>query len=216
MNQILTASERLETVLNGNRGDRLPCICPGGMMNMLTAELMELADAYWPDAHTDPAVMAKLAGAVYANGLFDNIGVPFCMTVEAEAMGAKTHLGDVYTEPRVTEYAISSVENRTSLKSLDMNSGRVKTVLDAIELVKQQHLEAAVIGNLTGPISTASSVADANFFYRELRKKKEDAHSGRKAEKGFHLTTGCDIPDGTSIEKMDWFMEAARLYGKAN
>lgn len=38
--------------------------------------------------------------------------------------------------------------------------------------------------------------------------------SGRKAEKGFHLTTGCDIPDGTAIEKMDWFMEAARLYGK--
>lgn len=37
---------------------------------------------------------------------------------------------------------------------------------------------------------------------------------GKNAEKGFHLTTGCDIPDGTGIEKVDWFMEAARLYGK--
>ena len=35
---------------------------------------------------------------------------------------------------------------------------------------------------------------------------------GNSAEKGFHLTTGCDIPDGTSPEKVDWFMEAARLY----
>ena len=37
---------------------------------------------------------------------------------------------------------------------------------------------------------------------------------GRLAAKGFHLTTGCDIPDGTAIEKVDWFMEAARKYGK--
>ena len=39
---------------------------------------------------------------------------------------------------------------------------------------------------------------------------------GRQSERGYHLTTGCDIPDGTSIEKVDWFMEAARLYGKMN
>ena len=36
---------------------------------------------------------------------------------------------------------------------------------------------------------------------------------GKTAKKGYHLTTGCDIPDGTAIEKMDWFMEAARRYG---
>lgn len=177
MKENRTAATRLETVLNGGHSDRLPCICPGGMMNMLTTQLMELAGAFWPEAHTDPAVMAKLAGAAYTNNLFDNIGVPFCMTVEAEAMGAKTHLGDVYTEPRVTEYAISSVDGWRNLKELDMTAGRVKTVLDSIHLVKQEYPEAAIIGNLTGPISTASSVADANFFYRELRKKKDDAHA---------------------------------------
>lgn len=172
-----TASVRLATVLKGEQADRLPCICPGGMMNMLTAELMELAHAYWPDAHTDPAIMAKLASATYTNGLFDNIGVPFCMTVEAEAMGAKTDLGDLYTEPRVTEYAISSLDRWEELKPLDLAAGRVKTVLDAIALIKQDHPEAAIIGNLTGPISTASSAADANYFYRDLRKKKEAAHA---------------------------------------
>lgn len=177
MNHIITASERLENVMNGGQSDRLPCICPGGMMNMLTAQLMDLADAYWPQAHTDPVIMAKLGSAAYTNHLFDNIGVPFCMTVEAEAMGAITHLGDIYTEPRVTEYAISSVEDWKKLKSLDLSTGRVKTVLDALHLIQQQYPDASIIGNLTGPISTASSVADANFFYRELRKKKEDAHA---------------------------------------
>lgn len=38
-------------------------------------------------------------------------------------------------------------------------------------------------------------------------------NKGRLAKCGYHLTTGCDIPDGTSIERMDWFMEAARIYG---
>lgn len=37
---------------------------------------------------------------------------------------------------------------------------------------------------------------------------------GRQAKCGYHLTTGCDSPDGTPIEHMDWFMEAARKYGK--
>ena len=39
-------------------------------------------------------------------------------------------------------------------------------------------------------------------------------NSGRQSKCGYHLTTGCDIPDGTAIERMDWFMEAARIYGK--
>ncbi|MGN1266510.1 MAG: uroporphyrinogen decarboxylase family protein [Dorea sp.] len=43
---------------------------------------------------------------------------------------------------------------------------------------------------------------------------KSCIEKGTKAQKGYHLATGCDIPDGTAIEKVDWFMEAARMYGK--
>ena len=46
-------------------------------------------------------------------------------------------------------------------------------VLDAIRLLCQSNPDAAIIGNITGPISTASSLIDANVFYRELRKEKE-------------------------------------------
>lgn len=37
--------------------------------------------------------------------------------------------------------------------------------------------------------------------------------TGRKAEKGYTLATGCDIPYTTQFEKVDWFMEAARQFG---
>lgn len=38
--------------------------------------------------------------------------------------------------------------------------------------------------------------------------------AGKRAEKGYHLATGCDIPEQTKPEKVDWFMEAARAYKK--
>ena len=44
---------------------------------------------------------------------------------------------------------------------------------------------------------------------------KSCIHQGKSAKRGYHLTTGCDIPDGTAVQKVDWFMEAARMYGKA-
>ena len=176
MKQDITSSQILEMSLQRQNPPRLPCICPGGMMNMMTVELMELAQAWWPMAHNDVETMVQLAQAAYTNGLFDNIGVPFCMTVEAEAMGAEVDLGDKFTEPRVTEYAIKSVEEWKNLYELDLTRGRVKTVLDAISRIKTDCPDAAVMGNLTGPISLASSVVDATGFYKDLRKKTESAH----------------------------------------
>lgn len=172
-----TSSWILQQALSGNRAGRVPCICPGGMMNMLTTDMMQRSNALWPDAHVDAEIMAKLAAYPYQQGIFDNIGVPFCMTVEAEAMGAKADLGDLQTEPRITEYAIHSVADWGKLSAMDFSAGRSKVVLDALRILADAYPDAAVIGNLTGPISTAASIADADLFYRELRKNKEDAHA---------------------------------------
>ena len=50
-------------------------------------------------------------------------------------------------------------------------------VLEAIGLLKFELVGVPVIGNLTGPISTASSLMEPMVFYRELRKKNADAHT---------------------------------------
>ncbi len=172
-----TPADLLEESLHGKRSTRRPCICPGGMMNMLTAQLMDLCGVCWPEAHLRPAVMAELAAAVYTNQLFDNIGVPFCMTVEAESMGAQVDLGDRYTEPRVTSYPISSVDGWRDLPHMDLSAGRPKVVLEALSMIEQRYPDAAITGSLTGPVSLASSLADAACFYKDLRKKRENAHA---------------------------------------
>ena len=172
----MNEKERLKKALHHEKTDRPPCICPGGMMNMITTDLMDRSGITWPEAHLNAEMMADLAQANYENGCFENVGVPFCMTIEAESMGAKITMGDRVHEPHVTEYALHSVKEWEKIRPMDMNYGRAKVVLDAIRILKSRNLDVPIIGNITGPVSTASSVMEPVIFYKELRKKREDAH----------------------------------------
>lgn len=173
---MITSRERLKKVFNKEVVDRPPCICPGGMMNMITTELMDKSNVFWPNAHLSGMQMAQLAMANYENGCFENYGVPFCMTIEAEALGAKVTLGTKEFEPRVTEYVIESVSEYKKLKSMNFNEGREQIVLDAIKILKEKNDHVPIVGNITGPISTASSLMEPVVFYKELRKKNKEAH----------------------------------------
>ena len=95
----MTEKERLERIFRHEGVDRPACICPGGMMNMITTDLMDACGITWPEAHTDAEMMAKLALASFEHGCFENVGVPFCMTVEAEAMGAEVTMGTKISNP---------------------------------------------------------------------------------------------------------------------
>ncbi len=173
----MTEKERLYHAMHQEETDRPPCICPGGMMNMITTDLMDAINVSWPEAHLNPQMMADLAVANYEHGCFENMGVPFCMTIEAEAMGAEVTMGSKIYEPHVTGYAINSVTEWRTITPIDINEGRAKVVLDAIRILKAKNLDVPIIGNITGPISTASSVMEPTVFYKELRKYREEAHA---------------------------------------
>ena len=66
----MNEKERLKKALHHEKTDRPPCICPGGMMNMITSDLMDKAGIYWPEAHMDAAQMAGLAEASYKSCCF--------------------------------------------------------------------------------------------------------------------------------------------------
>lgn len=173
---MITAKERLHSALRLEQTDRPPCICPGGMMNMVVEELMDLCGISWPAAHNDPTLMANLAAAVYEQGTFENYGVPFCMTVEAEAMGAGVDLGSKINEPRVNAYPIRSVTEWEKLLPMDLQAGRARVVLEAIKNLQGRNQDVPIIATLTGPISLASSLMEPMDFYKELRSKSSAAH----------------------------------------
>ncbi len=173
---MFTEKERLFNVFDKKNIDRPPCICPGGMMNMVTKELMQETNAKWPEAHSDSNLMAELARGVYSLGLFENYGVPFCMTVEAEAMGSTVDFGNIMVEPHIVEYSLKKSEEWDKLNKIDFDNSRAAVVLNAIKKLSEYKDDVPVIGNLTGPVSVATSLLDPNVFYRELRKNKETAH----------------------------------------
>ncbi len=172
----MNPKERLICTIDGKTTDRPACICPGGMMNMITAELMEEAGVFLPEAHSDARGMADLAKKAYTAGCFENIGVPFCMTVEAEALGAKVAMGSSIVEPHVSSYVIDTVSDYRSLPRVDTHGGRAAVTVEAIRLLKKEIADVPVIGNLTGPVSTASSLIEPTVFFKELRKKNAEAH----------------------------------------
>ncbi|KAF1086700.1 Uroporphyrinogen decarboxylase [Sporotomaculum syntrophicum] len=170
-----TPKERLLAVVHKQPVDKPPCICPGGMMNMVFQEIMEKSNYLWPEAHVDPEKMAGLAYALNEAGGFENYGVPFCMTVEAEAMGAKVNMGNLLSEPHVVESPLASSTRVDLLQPLDINSGRVKVVIEAIKLLKAKNTGVPIIGNLTGPVSIAGTLVDMSVLLKEYLKSPAQA-----------------------------------------
>jgi MtaA/CmuA family methyltransferase len=167
--------ERLLQVLAGGAVDRPPFICPGGMMSMIVTEMME-RECAWPEAHSDAGLMAALTVSAHVSGGVDNVGVPFCMTVEAEGMGAPVDLGSRENEPRVLAYAMEKLTDLHRLTPIDPSRGRAKVCVDAVRLLKERVPELPVIANLTGPVSLATSLVDPLLYYRALRRDRENAH----------------------------------------
>jgi [methyl-Co(III) methanol-specific corrinoid protein]:coenzyme M methyltransferase len=172
----ISAKQRLLNVLHkeAERAERPPVICPGGMMNAAIVEIMEKTGHRLPEAHEDARLMAGLAADIRRETGFENLGVPFCMTVEAEVLGSRVTLGSFTCEPKVEKEAYASVSD-VEFRDVPglVRSGRVRAVLEAIRHLSAAYPDVPVIGAITGPISTAASLVDPMTFYRELRKKPE-------------------------------------------
>jgi len=172
----MNQKERLLNKLRQQPVDRPPFICPGGMMSMIVTEVMEKGESRWPQAHGDAGLMAELTLAAHRLAGVENLGVPFCMTVEAEAMGAEVDLGSLENEPRVTRYAIDSLAGQDRLTPLSVTEGRARVCVEAVRRLKDDAPDLPVIANLTGPVSLATSLVDPLLYYRALRQDKEAAH----------------------------------------
>lgn len=174
----MTEKERLLKVLAGEKADRPPVVCPGGMMTMASREVMAETDCVWPEAHRDAEKMACLSMAMHDSAGLENLGIPFCMTVEAEAWGGEVEEGDEVTEPCIINYPLKAVADWRGLKALDPKSdGRLPTVLKCTGILSSRMPDVPVIGNLVGPVSLATSLIDAITLFKALRKEPGEVHS---------------------------------------
>ena len=152
-------------------------ICIGGMMNAAIVDIMRETGHTLPAAHFDSSLMSSLAQDVQQHTGFENYGIPFCMTIEAEILGSEIDHGTLACEPKIKSEKYSSVKTVPIGNAFEKaRSGRIQTVVDASKRISKQTPDVPVIGSLTGPISTAASVVDPMTFYKELRKESAAAH----------------------------------------
>ena len=173
----LARAERLLRVLQRRSVDRAPVICAGGMMNAAVVDVMQETGHTLPAAHFDAAGMATLAEDVSRATGFENLGVPFCMTVEPELLGSAIDPGTLQCEPKVSREAFASVEE---VEYRDVGalarSGRIEVVAGATALLSRRNPDVPVVVSLTGPVSTAASIVAPMTFLKELRKRREASH----------------------------------------
>jgi [methyl-Co(III) methanol-specific corrinoid protein]:coenzyme M methyltransferase len=121
--------------------------------------------------------MTKIASDVHEYTGFENFGIPFCMTVEAEVLGSEINYGSLSCEPKIQKEAFPSVSNVVYREPGAMEKNkRVKAIMKSTYDLSKKYSDVPVIGSLTGPVSTSASIVDPITFLKDLRKKSEDSH----------------------------------------
>ncbi len=167
----MNLKENLLKVLSGENVDVTPVI---SVTQIGIVEAMEKTDAYWPEAHTDPEKMATLGSSLYELAGLECARIPFCLTVEAEAMGCKVDLGTKDKTPLVTESPFKSASDIKIPTDFSSN-GRVPSVLEAVKILKEKYGDILpVIVGITGPFTLTGHLLGVENLVRSMRLRPAD------------------------------------------
>lgn len=156
----LTPRERFLKALRREAVDRPPVTA---VNQTVTVEQMERAGVYWPEAHKDAELMARLAGQAWGAIGIEGVGVPFCQSVEAEALGCPINYGNRTQIPAIS----LSFKGYASLGEVRVpkdlaTAGRVPVVLKALKLLRERYPEVPVMGRIVGPFSAVACLGEMN------------------------------------------------------
>ncbi len=132
----------------------------------VTVDMMKISGCMWPEAHSDPEKMAKLASMTYHLTGVSCTTVPFCLTLEAEALGAKVNMGRIDRNP----YVIEPVKKLTLPENL-LEKGRIPVLIEALDLLREYEGDSQPINvKVTGPFTIACQCIGTEKFLKSLIK----------------------------------------------
>jgi [methyl-Co(III) methanol-specific corrinoid protein]:coenzyme M methyltransferase len=157
----MTPKERFIAALSREKTDR-PAI--GCTTQSVTIDQMNSIGVYWPAAHTNAQMMADLGMAGNKVFGFENVRIPFCLTVEGEIFGCEANLGKINSTPMIKKHLYQPKDTPT-FPSDFTNMGRVKTVIEAVKIAKKQvGDELPIVVGTCGPVSLAGHLIGAENF----------------------------------------------------
>jgi len=148
----MNSRQRVLAALAREPVDRTPVCNP---TSVATVELMDLVDAYFPDANRNPEKMARLAATGHTELEFDSVMPVFSIIQESSAIGCKIQWEAKDNWPTV-KMAEPIWKDASDIRIPDnwLSHPDITCVLDAIRLLRKEFGdEVAVIGKTMGPWS---------------------------------------------------------------
>lgn len=148
--------------LHGNPVSRIPAL---SVTQTGTVELMDMTGASWPEAHSDPEKMAKLAIAGHEIAGLEAVRYPYCLTVIAEVMGCDVRVGTKDIQPSVLSHPFSKGPENLRIPENPLERGRIPTVLQATEILKSRtenriQSEVPLIAGMEGPLTVFTHIVE--------------------------------------------------------
>lgn len=137
----------------------------------ISDEVTKKLDLTFPDAYKHRETMVVLAEALKETDQASFCELPFCHTVEAEAMGGIVNYGNEKTGPRAKEYICTKPEELLELKSIDFSQGRIHELLLACQDLRQKGEN--VVLEVAGPFTVLNVLIDAKYVFKGWRKQPD-------------------------------------------
>ncbi|MDR1297051.1 MAG: hypothetical protein LBO05_06700 [Deltaproteobacteria bacterium] len=146
--------------------------CGHADVNPLEPALLASLGLSFPESYFSGKDMAGLASAISARRGWPMAMLPFCSTVEAEALGADIFLGGNQTGPRYGKLVHSSVDEYLALgREFDPGTPRVGALLEAVGILAAEGLPPVV--EISGPLGILASFVDLGGIVKAWRKNPE-------------------------------------------
>ncbi len=134
-------------------------------------EITKTLNLTFPDAYMHWESMAKISKALKEYDGASFCELPFCHTVEAEAMGGCINFGNEKIGPRAKEYICESMEEILKLPEIDYSKGRIREVLLACKTLREQ--DEQVVLEVSGPFTILNVLIDAKYAFKAMRKQPD-------------------------------------------
>lgn len=142
--------------------------CTYDNMSECCPEIAEELGLAFPDAYLHAETMAMLSKVNKEKNGAAACLLPFCHTVEAEAMGGIITLGNEIAGPRAKEYVYTDYTELVNLPEIDLTKGRLHEVLLACQMLRVRGEHVAL--EVSGPITILNVLIDTNHIFRGMRK----------------------------------------------
>ncbi len=154
----MSTKQRILAALRGRRPEgRVVWVPTVGV----TVEAMKQVDAPWPNSHWEPKKLARLAASTYELTGVPCCTVPFCLTLEGEALGCPLDKGTDITQPQIMEHLEGDMGS-FELPGDFLSRGRIPAVLEAISLLAASQRDLQPVNmKVTGPFTIACAVFGA-------------------------------------------------------